>query len=295
MLKGIHNQPGTAVCLCIKEMKNNVLIGILNANVAKKTINEYMCIVQNLKQQIVDEGSTKKEFPPCIPDSRFPLCIPNSRKLPVKVLQRAKNSVIGNARNLLHYLGQYDSVVASALTLAQSKSQNSNGALFKGLKEALQVAKYVVLSLPGGLSFEGLSAFIHQMKLPILVMLKNNHVIGICPYKVGDGSVTHYRIIDGVNSDLRCMEYSSGNLDWCCGEGKVFTTIMGGFAFVPGPRRSEQLLNGIYNQPGTAVCLCIKDPKFNVSVPIIIQNANVAEKTINEYMVIAKKLKQKIK
>ena len=117
---------------------------------AKKTIHEYMCIVQNLKQQIVDEGSTKKEFPPCIPDSRFPLCIPNSRKLPVKVLQRAKNSVIGNARNLLHYLGQYDSVVASALTLAQSKSQNSNGALFKGLKEALQVAKYVVLSLPGG-------------------------------------------------------------------------------------------------------------------------------------------------
>ena len=123
LLGRIHNQPGTAVCLCIKEVKRNVPIGIRNSNVAVKTIHEYMCIVQNLKQQIVDEGSTKKEFPPCIPDSRFPLCIPNSRKLPVKVLQRAKNSVIGNARNLLHYLGQYDSVVASALTLTQSKSQ----------------------------------------------------------------------------------------------------------------------------------------------------------------------------
>ena len=91
------------------------------------------------------------------------------------------------------------------------------------------------------------------------------------------------------------MEYSSGNLNWCCGEGKAFTTMTGGFAFVPGPRRSKQLLNGIHNQPGTAVCLCIKELKSNVSVPIIIQNANVAEKTINEYMVIAKKLKQKIK
>ena len=91
------------------------------------------------------------------------------------------------------------------------------------------------------------------------------------------------------------MEYSSGNLDWCCGEGKAFTTITAGFAFVPGPRRSKQLLNGIHNQPGTAVCLCIKELKSNVSVPIIIQNANVAEKTINEYMVIVKKLKQKIK
>ena len=104
-------------------------------------------------------------------------------------------------------------MVASALTLAQSKSQNSNGALFKGLKEALQVAKYVVLSLPGGLSFEGLSAFIHQMKLPILVMLKNNHVIGICSYKVADGSGTHYQIIDGVHQNLRYIEYSSENLD----------------------------------------------------------------------------------
>ena len=129
----------------------------------------------------------------------------------------------------------------------------------------------------------------------MLVLLKNNHVIGICPYKVGDGSNTQYQIIDGVNSDLRCMEYSSGNLDWCCGEGKAFTTTMAGFAFVPSPSRSKQLLGGIHDQPGTAVCLCIKDPKFNVSVPIIIQNANVAEKTINEYMVIAKKLKQKIK
>ena len=129
----------------------------------------------------------------------------------------------------------------------------------------------------------------------MLVLLKNKHVIGICPYKVGDGSGTHYRIIDGVHSDLRCMEYSSENLDRCCGEGKAFTRTMAGFAFVPGPTRSKQLLNGIHNQPGTAVCLCIKQLKSNVPVPIVVRNANVAKKTINEYMVIVKKLKQKIK
>merc|ERR1712155_60682 len=101
--------------------------------------------------------------------------LPDSRKLPVKILQRARNSVIGNATNLLDYLGQYDSVVESALTFAQSQSQNFGCSLFKPLIGALIGAKYVVLCLPGGLSFEGLSAFVVQLKLPMLVSLPINY------------------------------------------------------------------------------------------------------------------------
>ena len=145
------------------------------------------------------QNVNKKESKGCLfASDKYPLCIPDSRKFLVKVEQRAWNCVIGNATNLLDSLGQYDSVVESALTFAQSQSQNSGCSLFKPLKGALIGAKYSVFCLPR-LSFEGLSAFVVKLKLPMLVSLPincsgvtYNHVIGICPYKVGDGSRTQY-------------------------------------------------------------------------------------------------------
>ena len=106
---------------------------------------------------------------------------------------------MGNATNLLDSLGQYDSVVEKALTWAQSESQNSGCSLFDLLKGALRRANYLVLPLPDRLNFKHLSASIVQLNLPMLVLLEinygevtYNHVIGICPYKVGDSSGTHY-------------------------------------------------------------------------------------------------------
>ena len=130
---------------------------------------------------------------------KYPPCILDSKKFPVKVEKKAWNCVTGNATNLLASLGQYDSVVEEALTWAQSDSQTSGRCSFELLKDALRRANYQVLPLPDRLNFKHLSASIAQLNLPLLVSLKinygevtYNHVIGICPYKVGDGSVTHY-------------------------------------------------------------------------------------------------------
>ena len=130
---------------------------------------------------------------------KYPPCILDSKKIPVKVEKKAWNCVTGNATNLLASLGQYDSVVEEALTWAQSDSQTSGRSLFDLLKGALRRANYQVLPLPDRLNFKHLSASISRLNLPTLVLLEikwgevtYDHVIGICPYKVGDGSGTHY-------------------------------------------------------------------------------------------------------
>ena len=75
--------------------------------------------------------------------------------------------------------------------------------LLNQLKGALRGARYEIFCLLDRLSFEGLTETILQLKLPMLVLLEikygeeygevaYNHVIGISPYRVGDGSGAQY-------------------------------------------------------------------------------------------------------
>ena len=84
------------------------------------------------------------------------------------------------------------------MTLAQTGSQSGYN-LLNQLKGALRGVRYEIFRLPYRLSFEGLTETILQLKLPMLVLLEinygevsYNHVIGISPYRVGDGSGAQY-------------------------------------------------------------------------------------------------------
>ena len=61
-----------------------------------------------------------------------------------------------------------------------------------------------------------------------------NHVIGISPFISSKKSQVEYRIIGGAHPELKAMNFSQENMDWCCGKELSFDKITCGFAFVPG-------------------------------------------------------------
>ena len=110
-----------------------------------------------------------------------------------------------------------------------------------------------------------LQTFVTELGIPMLVSLELNfgsftcnHVIGISPIISSETSQLEYHIIDGAHPELKAMNFSKENMDWCCGKELSFDKITYGFAFVPGWNRVCEMFNddsGYHLVPGTAVCL----------------------------------------
>ena len=231
------------------------------------------------------------------PKTSSPRGISGSRTLPVKVSADVWNCVCGNAINLMDCLDQYDFDVKKAIAFVQTLGQSDGGNIFGKLKDAIRGVKYSIICLPEGLNYKDLTEYVQQLQLPILVSLSVNygadsydHVVGICPYKDLGGGDAHFRIVDGAHPDLQCIEYSSQNLDWCCGVGNQFTVTTDGFAFIPSPRRTITLLKhmqeGGHNRIGTTVCLNIEGTSNKI--PQKLKDMNIVRKEISDYYKITK-------
>ena len=65
--------------------------------------------------------------------------------------------------------------------------------------------------------------------------------MGICSIRPIGGGPFQFRIVDGAHPDLQSIALSTENLDWCYGD-LSFTTTAGGFALLPGFKRSQFVL-----------------------------------------------------
>ena len=85
-----------------------------------------------------------------------------------------------------------------------------------------------------------------------------NTVIGISPIISSETSQVEDHIIEGAHPELKAMNFSKENMDWCCGNELSFDKITYGFSFVPGWNRECEMFNddsGYHLVPRTAVCL----------------------------------------
>lgn len=226
---------------------------------------------------------------------RMPASIQASLELPIRVELSKWNCAIGNACNLLASIGQLDESVNDKL-LASAHLRESKTMLPR-LEQAIRSAGYNVIRLPTNLNFEQLSKHVRMLSLPALVSLRLDyagvdyqHVVGICPFKSGRPchSSTQYRIVDGAHPDLRPIDFSISNLDWCCGKAS-FTSTVEGFVFFPGSRRGRMILDNLkttYEQiakqdvPYTSVCFGIEKSHI---MPQYVKNLNVVERTVDGY------------
>jgi hypothetical protein len=83
-------------------------------------------------------------------------------------------------------------------------------------------------------------------------------VIGISPFLSSETSQVEYHIIDGAHTEVKAMNFSQENMDWCCGKELSFDKITYGFTIVPRKNRVFEMFNdksGYDLVPGTAVCL----------------------------------------
>ena len=84
------------------------------------------------------------------------------------------------------------------------------------------------------------------------------HVIGISPTISSETSQVEYHIIDGAHPELKAVNFSQENMDWCGDKELSFDKITNSFAFVPGRNRVFEMFNsksGYHLVPGTAVYL----------------------------------------
>ena len=91
------------------------------------------------------------------------------------------------------------------------------------------------------------------------------HVIGICPNKPADGGVTQFFIIDGSHPQLKAIEFSLDNLNWCCGGTNSFSVVSEGFVLCPLQKRTKEIVDNWSSKyktkedikrAGFCVCLC---------------------------------------
>ena len=92
------------------------------------------------------------------------------------------------------------------------------------------------------------------------------HIIGIRPFKPPAGDEVEFQIIDGSHSDLRPIELSATNMDWCCGKGRNFTRATNSFAFFPANSRSKEVADVLtrrfkteeeFDASGLTVCVSL--------------------------------------
>ena len=234
-----------------------------------------------------------------------PECLHGSAKFPVQVHRFLWNCAQGNAANLMHAIGHYDEMMKKLLLSACWQENRSDLCrstdyerltcnrpsvqLFHNLKKG----GYTAIKLPSGLDYEALTYWMKEIPLPILVSLRIagvdfEHVIGLCPYRSTPGSNVQFQIIDGAHPSMRPIEFSLYNLEWCCG-GK-FTTTTSGFIFLPGRKRTRNLIDSSATSWG-------RDTSFsNYSVCLDAKGGhkysewNVVTENISEYERRAKKM-----
>ena len=125
-------------------------------------------------------------------------------------------------------------------------------------------------------------------------------MIGISPSISSETGQVQYHIIDGAHPEVKTMNFSQENMDWCCGKELSFDKITYGFSFVPGWNRVCEMFNddlGYHLVPGTAVCLTSSRKKrkrrgYNKSDATYEKMLvlNVSNKGRGEYAKIWKKL-----
>ena len=186
-----------------------------------------------------------------------PECLHRSAKFPVQVHRLLWNCALGNAANLMNAIGHYDETMKTMLLSAcwqENRSDSCGSTDYERLTcnrpsfrllHILKKGGYTTIRLPFGLDYEALTYWIKEVSLPILISLKIagedfEHVIGLCPYRSTPGGNVQFQIIDGTHPSMRPIEYSLCNLEWCCGG--QFTTTTSGFLFLPGRKRTQNLI-----------------------------------------------------
>ena len=121
------------------------------------------------------------------------------------------------------------------------------------------------LVIPSILSYSCLQTFINELGIPMLISLDliycsvlYEDVIGISPFISLKTSQVEYHIIAGAHPEVKAINFSQENMEWCCGKEIIIDEITNGFAFDPGKNRVFEIFNaksGYLLVPGTAVCL----------------------------------------
>ena len=214
--------------------------------------------------------ATNRYAPPCTPKRNLyapdndysPPVVHSSVMLPIQVTREKLNCAIGNAVNLLTYVNHFNTGLRQRMLplVAQTKVCQ-----FYEIQTLIKACGYDVFALPSITTFSELESFVTQMGIPILINLELKfrfvtfgHVIGISPYKLSEGNLIEYHIIDGAHPEMKAMHFNKENIDWCCGNDLKLEKINEGFGFVPGRKRVLEMLNdksGYDLVQGTAVCL----------------------------------------
>ena len=199
----------------------------------------------------------------------------------------------GNTANLLHTLGHYDEQLKYEMQLLQNSiSPVVSESSFGGLKEVLTQSNYRIINTPKRMDFVALSTLMRNACLPMLVSLElkfgatsYEHVIGICPNKPADGGVTQFFIIDGAHPQLKAIEFSLDNLNWCCGGTNSFSVVSEGFLLCPLQKRTKEIVDNWSSKYKTkedikraGFCVCLG--KNKVEIPEHMRTLNVVCRTI---------------
>jgi len=211
-----------------------------------------------------------------IPKVGCPAGINDLVTLPNRVETDQWNCFRGNVRNLLAVLGQLDeSLEEKVIQLSRNGDLGCmKGNLVQELHVVFQAAGYHTFLLPREMDFEKLSYYIHLMKLPVFVSVQMSfndnatiyrHVIGICPYvSSSESSELKFSVVDGAHSELKAMQFTRENIQWCCGDESQST--FEGFAFFPAKGLSKRLLPQVGEavSNGLKICVCLSK---NIKVP----------------------------
>ena len=120
------------------------------------------------------------------------------------------------------------------------------------------------------------------------------HVIGICPNKPDDGGKTQFLIIDGAHPQLKAIEFSLDNFNWCFGGTNGFTVVSEGFMLCPSQRLTKEIVTLWSSKYKTkeaikraGLCVCLGVGK--VKLPDYMRNLNFVCRTTEEAKEIAKR------
>ena len=163
--------------------------------------------------------------------------------------------------NLLIYIHHFNTGSKQKFLILQAKSKVCD---LKEISMHLHCCGYDILVIPSISSYSCLQTFVTDLGIPMLVSLDLNFcsvpyekVIGISLFISSERSQVEYNIIDGAHLEVKAMNFSQENVDWCCGKELSFDKITNGFAFVPGRNRVFEMSNddsGYHLVPGTVVC-----------------------------------------
>ena len=176
------------------------------------------------------------------------------------------NCMSANVQNTLDILGH--SSIIEGISFQACKSMTN-------LKQILRGNGYQLFALSKNMSFDVLSKFIEEVRLPLIVDLevpvdKINtvlHVIGIVPNPENDGAL----IVEGGISTMSPIVYSKQNLDYVCGAAGFSQTGDNSFALLPGKTIGRKLRESSTIPKSTPLHICCMPHKPNQDGNIITQ------------------------